>query len=104
LKVVLLENIIPLLQEYFYGDWEKICLVLGCGTSGNGAAQTNASPVIKAEKLDEKEILGFDHLDYEDTWRYEVNPDFIGASGEGLQKFFFGIVSSKKSIGTQSAE
>lgn len=104
LKVVILENIIPLLQEYFYGDWEKICLVLGCGTSGNGAVQTNAAPVIKAEKLDEKEILGFDHLDYEDSWRYEVNPDFIGASGEGLQSFLLGIVASKKSIGTQSAE
>lgn len=104
LKTVLQENIIPLLQEYFYGDWEKICLVLGCGTNGNGVAQSNAAPVIKAEKLDEKEILGFDHLDYEDSWRYEVNPDFVGASGEGLQKFFVGIVSSKKSIGTQSSE
>lgn len=31
LKTVLLDKIIPLLQEYFYGDYEKILMVLGDG-------------------------------------------------------------------------
>lgn len=92
LKGVFLQNIIPLLQEYFYGDWEKISLVLGCGTNGNGSAQMNQSPLIKTEKLVEKEILGLDHLDFDDSCRYEINREFLEAEGENLNQFFTGVV------------
>lgn len=85
LRDVFLQNIIPLLQEYFYGDWEKICLVLGCGTNGNGGATKNQHPLVKAETLVEKKILGFDHLDYDDCCRYVVNPTFSNATGEQLK-------------------
>jgi hypothetical protein len=92
LKIVFLQNVIPLLQEYFYGDWEKICLVLGCGKNGNGTTQDNQYPLVMAEKLIEKDILGFDHMDYDDTFRYEVNQEFRDGEGEKLNHFFIGVI------------
>lgn len=100
LKTVFLQNIIPLLQEYFYGDWEKICLVLGCGTNGNGSTHANQYPLIKAEKLIDKEILGLDHVDYDDYFHYEVNKEFRDAEGEKLNHFFAGVIRGS----TKSAE
>lgn len=91
LRETLLKNIIPLLQEYFYGDWEKICLVLGCANNGNGSTSKNPYPVIKAEKLVEKDILGFDHQDYDDCYRYEVKPEFIESTGEMLERFLVSL-------------
>lgn len=91
LRDVFLQNIIPLLQEYFYGDWEKICLVLGCGTNGNGGATKNQHPLVNAEVLVEKDILGFDHLDFDDCCRYEVHPDFSKATGGKLKDYLTAI-------------
>jgi len=99
LRDTILKNIIPLLQEYFYGDWEKICLVLGCGNNGNGGSSKNPYPVIRAEKLVEKDILGFDHQDYDDCYRFEVNSEFIESTGEALEPFLVSLYKdhSKKS-------
>lgn len=102
LRDVFLQNIIPLLQEYFYGDWEKICLVLGCGTNGNGGATKNQHPLVNAEELVEKDILGFDHLDFDDCCRYEVHPDFKKATGEKLKDYLTAIYQPHaKSADTQ---
>lgn len=102
LRDVFLQKIIPLLQEYFYGDWEKICLVLGCGTNGNGGATKNQHPLVNAEVLVEKDILGFDHLDFDDCCRYEVHPDFSKATGEKLKDYLTAIYQPHaKSADTQ---
>jgi hypothetical protein len=104
IRDVFVQNVIPLLQEYFYGDWEKICLVLGCGTNGNGDTTKNPNPIIKSEKLVEKEILGFDHQDYDDCYRYEVGPDFIKATGEKLMPFLVALYEKPSKTTSSSGE
>lgn len=99
IRETLVKNVIPLLQEYFYGDWEKICLVMGCGTNANGVSSKNPRPTIKAEKVIEKDILGFEHQDFQDCYCYEVEPEFIEATAEELKSFLVAIyqVPFKKS-------
>ena len=70
LKDVLLNQIIPLLQEYFYEDWHRIQLVF----SDVGPAGEKLEPqIICHETLNEQEVLGFDHEDYEDLIEYWVS-------------------------------
>jgi 5-methylcytosine-specific restriction protein B len=69
LKGVLLNQIIPLLQEYFYEDWHRIQLVL----RDVGPVGEKLEPqIICHETLNELEVLGFDHDDYEDLIEYRV--------------------------------
>lgn len=62
LREVFLRNVIPLLQEYFYGDWEKICLVLGSPHDESGNLRVaNPTPLIASTVMNGKNLLGFDH-------------------------------------------
>ena len=63
LRRVISQQIIPLLQEYFYEDWHRIQLVLRDIKDGN---EKNEPQFIQHNALVELDILGFDHEDYED--------------------------------------
>jgi len=75
LKTVLLDQLIPLLQEYFYEDWHRIQLVF----RDVGAAGEKLEPqIICHETLSELEVLGFDHDNFTDETEYFVaGPDDI---------------------------
>lgn len=83
LAIVFCEKIIPLLQEYFFEDWEKICKVLNCHVE---KANPSNSPIIIASPIQAwtNEELG------ETRFRYEINKEFI--SGKNLVSFFSNLL------------
>jgi len=97
LRDAFLANVVPLLQEYFYGDWEKLCIVLGCPYSPETGRPitVNQHPIITAERLNAAELPGADE-DYEDGLRYDVNPGFVNAGEDALAPYFAGITASGK--------
>ena len=67
LRRVLTRKVLPLLQEYFYEDWSRIQLVLR-----DRIGDDRKLPQIICDKpVKEKQVLGFDHDDYEDKDEYE---------------------------------
>ncbi|MBL8622907.1 MAG: AAA family ATPase [Myxococcales bacterium] len=84
LRAVFADRILPLLQEYFYGRWDKVALALGYPVNSDGrprdkdlrSATSDRGTFLTSQKLDEESVLGFDHGDYEDQIAWDVHPAF----------------------------
>ena len=72
LAEIFANNIIPLLQEYFYENYEKIQLVLG-----DNRKQNDADKFIIDKKNDYSELFGDVEVDLDDTCSYEINYDAL---------------------------
>jgi len=82
LRAVFADRILPLLQEYFYGQWDKVALALGYPIKVDGTPKevrgiehANGT-FLTTQELDEKTVLGFDHDEYVDQVAWDVHPAF----------------------------
>lgn len=82
LKMVFRQQIIPLLQEYFYGDWGKIQLVLRDLATGMGGSDARRHPnaIIEHVVQNPREVLGTDDDAYAPRRTYEVSKDLSAKS------------------------
>lgn len=82
LRAVFADRILPLLQEYFYGQWDKVALTLGYPIKADGTpkevrgAKHGSGTFLTTQTLDEKTVLGFDHDEYVDQVAWDVHPAF----------------------------
>ena len=73
LAEIFTNNIVPLLQEYFYEDYEKIRLVLGDNRKSNPEEQ-----FIVAKENDYAELFGDIEVGLDDGYSYEINDAAFG--------------------------
>ncbi len=73
LSEIFANGIIPLLQEYFYEDYEKIRLVLGDNKKENIDEQ-----FITAVENDYDELFGNSDIGFDDSITYEINKEAFG--------------------------
>ena len=108
LRLVFVDRLVPLLQEYFYGAWDKICTVLGCPVDESGKplrtgpsveAGGYTAPIVLAEVFAEEATLGFDHDDYEDRLDFRVAPGIASRQSdpERLIPYFLGVLDLSES-------
>lgn len=104
LRLIFVDRLIPLLQEYFYGAWDKICMVLGCPYDETGTPQRRGpvyeggkykQPIIEARIFAESDTLGFDHDEYEDRVDYNLARHFTknGTDAKTLIPYLLGILN-----------
>jgi 5-methylcytosine-specific restriction endonuclease McrBC GTP-binding regulatory subunit McrB len=109
LRQVLVDRIVPMLQEYFYGAWDKICIVLGCPYNESGepkrrdahlldatsAGKAYSNPIVTARTFSEVKTLGFDHDDYEDRVDHRVRSAFQQGRllPDDLYRTFLGVLA-----------
>ena len=63
-------KVIPLLQEYFYEDYEKIRLVLA-----DNQKKDERDQFILAKKINQSELFGSADIGLDDGFTYEINED-----------------------------
>ncbi len=82
LRAVFADRILPLLQEYFYGQWDKVALAVGYPLKADGTPKVfrgdehPSGTLLTTQRLDEKSVLGFDHDEYDDQVAWDVHPAF----------------------------
>jgi len=105
LRAVFADRILPLLQEYFYGQWDKFALTLGYPIKQDGTprrmrnSENERGTFLTAQQLDERAVLGFEHDEYLDRIAWDVHPAFRPrgeAEDAWLRQAFNELVGTEK--------
>ena len=91
LNHVFRDRVLPLLQEYFYGEWEKICLVLG---DHPGWKKDEHLRLLQAKTLDGNALFGQAPDLYQQPQHYHLNPSLL--AGEMPAEAFVHIYQQGK--------
>lgn len=90
LEDVFRRQIVPLLQEYFYGDWEKVQLVLGDlleERDRDGGWRAHPDAIVEHVPLQPQSLLGLADEAYDARRCYAVSPEL---SAESFRKIYAG--------------
>jgi 5-methylcytosine-specific restriction endonuclease McrBC GTP-binding regulatory subunit McrB len=82
------QNIVPLLQEYFYGDWHKIQLVLGDLIGSDDVdyrPKAHAHAIVSHVVQRPRRLFGLEDETYQDRRSYVVNEEL---SAESFRKIY----------------
>ncbi|MFO0905711.1 MAG: AAA family ATPase [Pirellulales bacterium] len=88
LKRAFRQKILPLLQEYFYGDWHKIQLVLGDLVKGEDAdyrLKAHPQAIVTHVVQRPKHLFGVEDEAYQDRRSYAINDEL---SAESFRKIY----------------
>jgi 5-methylcytosine-specific restriction enzyme B len=84
------DTILPLLQEYFYNDWQKIQLVLADNTKAGKQPDQRLVWVKKQyTPAQTRNLFGQDLDDIEDKITYEINPNLLAGNWESVPREAF---------------
>ena len=90
------QQIVPLLQEYFYDDWHKIQLILGDNEAWKKPFDAKLIQVKKRYTPATEEALFGEDLETTDTVvTYQINPDLMAGNFESLPKNMFRWIYEK---------
>ncbi len=110
LRDVFADRVIPLLQEYFYNSWERLCVVLGCpydesgmplrsGPSIDAAKKAYRTPMILATPQEDLVVLGFGGDEGDIRIDLSVSPTFRprmaaeARPADDLLGYFLGVLN-----------
>jgi 5-methylcytosine-specific restriction protein B len=87
-------KVIPLLEEYFYGDYEKIQLVLG-DNKEFGKADTNKI-IIARQTSEQRKIFGKEIDGFEEKTLFEINERIVSENYAEISTDFFTSIYTKQ--------